>query len=137
MIWFFERHDSRLLYEIRRQADGDDYELVVTFPDGRQEVEHFADPHALIERSERLQEALRAQGLGFLLHENRLRENWEKILGAKAAEIAKLESLKDFVLSIKVDEAVWRNELHYQREAIRQKANGILGAEIVREVRLR
>lgn len=62
MIWFFERHDARLLYEIRRQADGDDYELVVTFPDGRQEVEHFDDPHALIERSQRLQEALRAQG---------------------------------------------------------------------------
>jgi hypothetical protein len=62
MIWFFERHDSRLLYEIRRQADGDDYELVVTFPDGRQEVEHYRDPHALIERSQRLQDALRAQG---------------------------------------------------------------------------
>ena len=62
MIWFFERHDSRLLYEIRRHADGDDYELVVTFPDGRQEVEHFRDAHALIERSQRLQDALRAQG---------------------------------------------------------------------------
>ena len=62
MIWFFERHDSRLLYEIRRQADGDDFELAVTFPDGRQEIEHFHDPHALIERSQRLQDALRAQG---------------------------------------------------------------------------
>jgi hypothetical protein len=62
MIWFFERDDSRLLYEIRRQADGDDYELVVTFPDGRQELEQFGDAHALIERSQRLQEALRAQG---------------------------------------------------------------------------
>jgi predicted nucleic acid-binding Zn ribbon protein len=84
-----------------------------------------------------LQEALRAQGLGFLLHENRLRENWEGILGAQAAKIAQLESLKDFVLCIQVDGAVWRNELHYQREAIRQKANGILGADIVREVRLK
>lgn len=62
MIWFFERQDARLLYEIRRQSDGDDYELVVTFPDGRQEVEKFDDPHALIERSHRLQAALRAQG---------------------------------------------------------------------------
>ena len=62
MIWFFERRDARLLYEIRRQVDGDDYELVVTFPDGRQEVEQYADPQALIERSHRLQEALRAQG---------------------------------------------------------------------------
>jgi hypothetical protein len=62
MLWFFERRDDRLLYEIRRHADGDDYELVVTFPDGKQEVEKFADPHALIERSQRLQDSLRAQG---------------------------------------------------------------------------
>ena len=62
MIWFFERRDARLLYEISHQADGDDYELVVTFPDGRQEVEQFEDAHALIERSHRLQESLRAQG---------------------------------------------------------------------------
>ena len=62
MIWFFERRDARLLYEIRRQVDGNDYELVVTFPDGRQEVEKFEDAHALIERSQRLQETLRAQG---------------------------------------------------------------------------
>jgi hypothetical protein len=62
MLWFFERNAARLLYEIRRQVDGDDYELVLTFPDGRQEVEKYQDPHTLIERSQRLQEALRSQG---------------------------------------------------------------------------
>jgi hypothetical protein len=62
MIWFFERQTSRLLYEIRRQADGDDYELVVTFPDGTQEVEKFKDAVTLIERSHRLQESLKAEG---------------------------------------------------------------------------
>ena len=62
MIWFFERDAARLLYEIRRQSDGDDYELVLTFPDGRQEVEKYQDPHVLIERSHRLQETLRRQG---------------------------------------------------------------------------
>ena len=62
MLWFFERDAARLLYEIRRQVDGDDYELVLTFPDGRQEVEKYQDPHILIERSQRLQEALRKQG---------------------------------------------------------------------------
>jgi hypothetical protein len=62
MIWFFERQTSRLLYEIRRQVDGHDYELVVTFPDGRQEVEKFKDAITLIERSQRLQESLRAEG---------------------------------------------------------------------------
>ena len=62
MIWFFEKQRSRLLYEIRHQVDGNDYELVVTFPDGRQEVEQFGDAGALIERSQRLQETLRADG---------------------------------------------------------------------------
>ena len=62
MIWFFERDAARLLYEIRRQPDGDDYELVLTFPDGRQEVEKYQDPHKLIERSQRLQEFLRREG---------------------------------------------------------------------------
>ena len=62
MLWFFERDAARLLYEIRRQVDGDDYELVLTFPDGRQEVEKYHDPHSLIERSQHLQEALRKQG---------------------------------------------------------------------------
>ena len=62
MIWFFERHHSRLHYEIRRQTDGPDYELVITHPDGHQEVEHYADPAALLERSIRLQGSLLAAG---------------------------------------------------------------------------
>jgi hypothetical protein len=62
MIWFFERHNAKLIYEIRRHVDGDDYELVVTFPDGRQEIEQYGDAHALVERSQRLQESLQAQG---------------------------------------------------------------------------
>lgn len=62
MLWFFERNTAKLLYEIRRQVDGNDYELVVTFPDGSQEIEKYQDPHTLIERSHRLQETLRLQG---------------------------------------------------------------------------
>ena len=62
MIWFFERDTARLLYEIRRQPDGDDYELVLTFPDGRQEVEKYRDAQVLIDRSNRLQQALRDEG---------------------------------------------------------------------------
>ncbi len=84
-----------------------------------------------------MQEALRAQGLGFLLHEQKLREQWSRVMGEKAAQVASLESLKDFVLHVKVEGAVWRNELHYQCEAIRRRANEVLGVEIVREVRLR
>lgn len=58
MLWFFEKHHFRLHYEIRRQTDGPDYELVITHPDGRQEVEHYRDANAVLERSVRLQDSL-------------------------------------------------------------------------------
>jgi hypothetical protein len=62
MIWFFERQESRLHYEIRRQPDGDDYELVITRPDGQQEVERYSECGTLIERSTVLQSDLAAEG---------------------------------------------------------------------------
>ena len=84
-----------------------------------------------------LQETLQAQGLGHLLHESRLREQWEKVMGERAAKIAELDSLKDGLLSIRIPDATWRNELHYQRETLRQRANQILGMNWIKDVRLR
>ena len=62
MIWFFERDRSRLQYEIRRQSDGDDYELVITWPDGRQEIESFSECGSLAARSVHLQSHLAEEG---------------------------------------------------------------------------
>jgi hypothetical protein len=62
MIWFFERHRARLHYEIRRQSDGPAYELVITFPDGRQEIERYDDSNAVTRRSIRLERALTDAG---------------------------------------------------------------------------
>lgn len=62
MIWFFERHRARLHYEIRRQSDGPAYELVITFPDGRQEIERYADSNAVTSRSIRLEQTLTDEG---------------------------------------------------------------------------
>jgi hypothetical protein len=62
MIWFFERHQDRLHYEIRHQPDGPDYELVITHADGRQEVERYSDSGALLARSANLQHTLSAAG---------------------------------------------------------------------------
>jgi hypothetical protein len=62
MIWFFERHDSKLRYEIRCQTDGYGYELVITRPDGVQDVEQYDDPLALLNRTEELERLLRDEG---------------------------------------------------------------------------
>jgi len=58
MIWFVERQDAGLRYEIRRQSDGPAYELVITFPDGRQEIERYEDSSSITRRSIRLERAL-------------------------------------------------------------------------------
>jgi hypothetical protein len=62
MLWFFQKHHAHLHYEIRRQSDGLNYELVITFPDGRQEVERFPDAEAVVERSMELQHTLTKAG---------------------------------------------------------------------------
>ena len=62
MIWFFERRRAWLRYEIRRQTDGPNYELVVTHPDGREEIEHYGDSVAVAERARRLERSLLAEG---------------------------------------------------------------------------
>jgi hypothetical protein len=62
MIWFFERQNARLRYEIRRQADGHDYELVITRPDGGQDLERYDDALELLQRTESLERSLREDG---------------------------------------------------------------------------
>lgn len=62
MLWFFEKHQSRLHFEIRLQTDGPHCELVITFPDGRQEIESFPTADAVVRRSAALQSSLAEAG---------------------------------------------------------------------------
>jgi hypothetical protein len=62
VVWFFDRNGQRLRYEIRRNAETDGYELVVTHPDGRTEVEQMEEPSDLLKRCAELAEDLREEG---------------------------------------------------------------------------
>ena len=62
MIWFFERQQARLSYEIRRATEGTEFELVITHPDGSQHIEAFTETTLLMERSLGLRDSLAAQG---------------------------------------------------------------------------
>lgn len=62
MLWFFERQDGRLHYEIRREPESEDFEIVITRPDGSQQVERYSDAMRLLKRSADLQHTLRAEG---------------------------------------------------------------------------
>lgn len=58
MLWTFSRNGRHLHYEIRRAVDGFGFELVVYYPDGRQDCERFADSAALNRRALEVQQAL-------------------------------------------------------------------------------
>lgn len=62
MIWFFQRQDDHLHYEVRRQRNGGGYELVVGYPDGSEDIERFENPRDLNSRWLDLNHALRDQG---------------------------------------------------------------------------
>jgi hypothetical protein len=64
MIWFYERGDQHLYYEIRLRDDGPGYELGLALPDGPLLTERFATEDALQRRFTELQTALIREGWG-------------------------------------------------------------------------
>ena len=90
----------------------------------------------LVDVSQVLLGMLDRAGLGHLIYEEKLRENWEGLMGSKASTIAALESLKGWTLKVRVESSTWRMELHFQRDEIRKRANEILGADLVKDVML-
>jgi hypothetical protein len=64
MIWFYERGNQHLYYEIRLREDGPGYELGLGMPDGMLLTEQFATEDALARRFTELQAALVREGWG-------------------------------------------------------------------------
>jgi hypothetical protein len=62
MLWFFCKQNARVQYEIRRHSDSDEFELVITRDDGREQIETFADARSVVERSQLLHDSLIASG---------------------------------------------------------------------------
>ena len=62
MIWLWEREGQRLTYEVRRLDEPRRYELLVTYPDGTEETETFAEPTALLDRSFAWKDRLETEG---------------------------------------------------------------------------
>ena len=64
MIWFYQRGDRHLYYEVRLRDDGPGYELGLASPEGTLLTEHFLSEEALTRRFAELQAALVREGWG-------------------------------------------------------------------------
>jgi len=64
MIWFYQRGDQHLYYEVRLRDDGPGYELGLASPEGTLLTERFLSEDALARRFSELQAALLREGWG-------------------------------------------------------------------------
>jgi hypothetical protein len=64
MIWFYERGEQHLYYDVHLRADGPGYELGLALPDGPLLTERFATEEALQRRFLELQTSLVRAGWG-------------------------------------------------------------------------
>jgi hypothetical protein len=62
VVFFFERHAQFIRCESRQADGGAGYELMVLYPDGREEIEHFDDTVDLNRRQVELQTTLTSAG---------------------------------------------------------------------------
>jgi hypothetical protein len=69
MIWFYQRGDQHLYYEVRLRDDGPGYELGLCSPEGTLLTERFSNEEALSRRFLELQTALVREGWGPLDHQ--------------------------------------------------------------------
>ena len=62
--------------------------------------------------------------------------DWERVVGPELARVSEPVRLAGGVLVVRVVDQVWATQLRYLVGRIRDAANGLLGANAVREVRL-
>ena len=80
MIWFYQRGDQHLFYEVRLRHDGPGYELGLASPEGTLLTERFSSEETLARRFAELQAALLREGWG-----PADRRGWESTLDRRSA----------------------------------------------------
>jgi predicted nucleic acid-binding Zn ribbon protein len=61
---------------------------------------------------------------------------WSELVGPALAAHARVRSLRAGVLTIAVDDAPWATELRYLHDQLRARFDEVMGADVVREVRV-
>ena len=61
-------------------------------------------------------------------------ERWPEIVGAKIAEVATPERIRDGKLWVSVSHPAWRNELVFMKRELIDKINAAMGGEVVKDI---
>jgi predicted nucleic acid-binding Zn ribbon protein len=66
-----------------------------------------------------------------------LTDAWATIVGADVAAHARLDAVRDETISIAVDSTLWATQLRYLEADIVERANALVGADVVHGIRVR
>lgn len=79
--------------------------------------------------------ALKRRGMAAKLEENAVLKLWPKAVGKQIAIQTQPDSLRGGTLFIRTTSSVWVQQLHFMKEEIRQKLNGLAGKDVIKEIR--
>ena len=82
-----------------------------------------------------IEEAIDSAGIKSALSQEAAIVLWDSIVGEAVSSVTKAERVESGVLIVKVETAVWRQELHMQKEEIINKVNKKIGTRAIREIR--
>ena len=82
-----------------------------------------------------IEEAIDGAGIKSALSQEAAVVLWGSIVGEAVSSVTKAERVESGVLIVKVETAVWRQELHMQKEEIINKINKKIGTRAITEIR--
>ena len=82
-----------------------------------------------------IEEAIDSAGIKSALSQEAAVVLWGSIVGDAVSSVTKAERVESGTLIVKVETAVWRQELHMQKEEIINKINKKIGTRAIREIR--
>ena len=82
-----------------------------------------------------IEEAIDSAGIKSALSQEAAVVLWGSVVGETVSSVTKAERVESGVLIVKVETAVWRQELHMQKEEIINKINKKIGTRAIREIR--
>lgn len=86
---------------------------------------------------EAVRDIMSAPGIRRMEFEWMLFSKWKEIAGEAIAEASTPVDIRDGVLHLRVDNSVWRTELHYMKADLIDKLNKIAGQRLISNILFR
>lgn len=68
------------------------------------------------------------------LYQKKIEQTWQDMMGVWINRETRSIRVKDGTLTIKISSSALREELHFMRDKIKERINGMLGEEFIKEV---